>query len=294
MDKSNRMQALSAYRARADHSEWDSVMDYAELVLDCRDRISETARGPVIDKATFESALKNNRTVLAESRICLDGRAFADGCRKLVGLFASCDLICRRDEEMLSALPWESIAKAAEKAAQNPEAFFSEACRILLGGKPEAAAEALVRGILGEVLRAYLGEAGKTVTQLLEADAEKHTDRLMRSCPTCGSAPALSAVLQGNEDVGNQRRLYCACCGTVWPYERLRCALCGNANPGQLKYVHEETDLAHRLHVCSACGGAIPSIFREALGEPFDQDLEAYACAPLAEAWMAQNEPSGQ
>ena len=216
---------------------------------------------------------------------------FTADCKRLTQLFADNGVFDAGNARDILALPWGSIESEAVKATQNPEAFTDAAVKVLLGEDNEdLVRDAFLRGVLATVVRAYLGGVGRDMTEILETSDKFLVRKQTRQCPTCGATPSLSAVLQGNEDEGNARRLYCPCCGTVWPFERLRCALCGNANPSQLKYVHSEDDLAHRLHVCSSCGGSLPAVFREALKEPFDQDIETYACIPLATAWMEKNE----
>lgn len=59
-----------------------------------------------------------------------------------------------------------------------------------------------------------------------------------------------------------------------WPFERIRCALCGNTNSNKLKYVYADEDPAHRMHVCEDCGGAMATVFQDALKGPMDYDIE--------------------
>ncbi|MHB9003706.1 MAG: formate dehydrogenase accessory protein FdhE [Coriobacteriia bacterium] len=76
-------------------------------------------------------------------------------------------------------------------------------------------------------------------------------------CPVCGSAAALGRVTEGSAQQGAERRLWCSACHAEWGYERIRCTRCGNRVQDELRYTYEESDPAHRLHVCDKCHGYI-------------------------------------
>ncbi len=48
----------------------------------------------------------------------------------------------------------------------------------------------------------------------------------------------------------------------------------GNTNSNKLKYVYADEDPAHRMHVCEDCGGAMATVFQDALKGPMDYDIE--------------------
>ena len=109
--------------------------------------------------------------------------------------------------------------------------------------------------------------------ELSKVDEAKSGDAPL-GCPTCGAPAAISSVSEGTEGNSNKRYLFCSCCGTQWPFERIRCALCGNTNSNKLKYVYADEDPAHRMHVCEDCGGAMATVFQDALKGPMDYDIE--------------------
>lgn len=76
-------------------------------------------------------------------------------------------------------------------------------------------------------------------------------------CPVCGSAAALGRMTEGSSQQGAERRLWCSSCHAEWGYERIRCARCGNRVQDELRYTYEESDPAHRLHVCDTCHGYV-------------------------------------
>ena len=110
------------------------------------------------------------------------------------------------------------------------------------------------------------------VAKLKALDWDKLTDATIK---LAGEDPtAISSVSEGTEGNSNNRYLFCSCCGTQWPFERIRCALCGNTNSNKLKYVYADEDPAHRMHVCEDCGGAMATVFQDALKGPMDYDIE--------------------
>ena len=54
-----------------------------------------------------------------------------------------------------------------------------------------------------------------------------------------------------------------------------------------LTYISDEADDMHRMHVCSKCGGAMPTLF--AMGDEltFSADIEAIVLTGLEEAYDA-------
>lgn len=103
------------------------------------------------------------------------------------------------------------------------------------------------------------------------------------TCPVCGTRASMAAV-GATQNRGNVKRLYCACCGADWQFERIRCAVCGDEATSELQYVHLEGDDKHRLHVCSACDSTVATVFG-AESEDFDPEFESWRCAELMFAY---------
>lgn len=108
------------------------------------------------------------------------------------------------------------------------------------------------------------------------------------TCPVCGTRASMAAV-GATQNRGNVKRLYCACCGADWQFERIRCAVCGDEATSELQYVHLEGDDKHRLHVCSACESSVATVFG-AESEDFDPDFESWRCAELMVAYAQMRE----
>ena len=52
MTNEKRKEVIDAYRARKDAFDWNGLMDYANALLECRDRIQETLKPLPFDEAT--------------------------------------------------------------------------------------------------------------------------------------------------------------------------------------------------------------------------------------------------
>lgn len=168
--------------------------------------------------------------------------------------------------------------------AQNPEVLWDELEKS--GVDLDAASQAFVP-VACFALRVFFDQAA--------ADACKQMDKLVPdtvhferslTCPVCGLNASLAGV-GATQNHGNVKRLYCSCCGGSWQFERIRCAMCGTEAVSDLQYVHPHDDDKHRLHVCSACGEAVPTVFG-AESDDFDPDLELWRSAELMQVYEQQ------
>lgn len=170
-----------------------------------------------------------------------------------------------------------------ETAAHDPMAYLAAA--------EEAAGESdvldlIILPVLGFALRAFLDSAADEASRRIEAvktDTTHHNRPL--SCPVCGAPAAIAAVVDTPRN-GSVKKLYCTCCGGHWLFERIRCAQCGTMAVSDLSYEHEENDASHRLHVCSACHEAMPTVFA---GDEmsFNPDVEQIVMTGLECAYEA-------
>jgi FdhE protein len=96
-------------------------------------------------------------------------------------------------------------------------------------------------------------------------------DAWMRGhCPTCGSAPAMSELVEA--EAGRERRLVCALCQTRWRYKRLGCPFCGNEDPQQLDILEIEQEPSLRLDTCDECRGYLKTCTGSSLRDFLFQD----------------------
>lgn len=101
-------------------------------------------------------------------------------------------------------------------------------------------------------------------------------------CPCCGASAALAVVRPTVSVDGGHRNLYCAHCGTMWHYPRIKCSHCGSVDPHDLRYFYSPSDEAHQMHVCRDCETALPSVSMKHLDKIFDPMVEEAVSLPLA------------
>lgn len=159
----------------------------------------------------------------------------------------------------LSSANWSAAIASSELdlAGRRPCAWLEQVAPQLPGS---------TAGILFSLaLRALLEPAQRLISARLEKRLPDEVIEHQKSpvCPVCGSAPVLAYVGTTRASQGNGRQLYCAQCGHMWEFERIRCSHCGEVNPNKLHYLHAGADEAHRLHFCDSCGGYMRTAFVE-------------------------------
>ena len=183
-----------------------------------------------------------------------------------------------------------------------PEAFFTQDTLDALAKYPDALwdrieeagmdltlAELYFVPVTAFAMRVFLDDAATEASSAFDRMVPD-TVHFKRSitCPVCGTRASMAAV-GATQNRGNVKRLYCACCGADWQFERIRCAVCGDEATSELQYVHLEGDDKHRLHVCSACESSVATVFG-AESEDFDPDFESWRCAELMVAYAQMRE----
>ncbi len=183
-----------------------------------------------------------------------------------------------------------------------PEAFFTQDTLNALAKYPDALwdrieeagmdltlAELYFVPVTAFAMRVFLDDAATEASRAFDRMVPD-TVHFKRSitCPVCGTRASMAAV-GATQNRGNVKRLYCACCGADWQFERIRCAVCGDEATSELQYVHLEGDDKHRLHVCSACESSVATVFG-AESEDFDPDFESWRCAELMVAYAQTRE----
>jgi FdhE protein len=70
-------------------------------------------------------------------------------------------------------------------------------------------------------------------------------------CPTCGSAPAMSQLV--NMDSGHCRLLSCGCCLTRWRFQRMGCPFCEAQDTHRLTVLGIAGEANLRIDYCESC-----------------------------------------
>lgn len=223
-------------------------------------------------------------------------------------LFASRFIQIPREEFLRVFAAIRAVADASVHSGDpclnipEPEAFFTQDTLNALAKYPDALwdrieeagmdltlAELYFVPVTAFAMRVFLDDAATEASRAFDRMVPD-TVHFKRSitCPVCGTRASMAAV-GATQNRGNVKRLYCACCGADWQFERIRCAVCGDEATSELQYVHLEGDDKHRLHVCSACESSVATVFG-AESEDFDPDFESWRCAELMVAYAQMRE----
>ncbi len=280
--------AIEAYRGKLSDSEFERLLFFrslwkvqGECASDYADAV--TFSMPAADelKACSEAA----RPVLAASPAVISADALVDTAARLAAAMALFDQFDESSRDALSRVRWDRIVAASDvaQAGSDPVAYV-ESVEVLLAddGLSEGAAR-LGASAMSLALRALLNPTADAI-QATRLD-EKVDQPYTIGCPVCGSPAAVARVGSGGKTKGRSRTLWCAQCGCVWDFERVRCARCGTQNQGHLHFFNVEGDDDHRIATCDECGGYVRTSYEEdspaASLYPFSFEVEDVVMARL-------------
>lgn len=287
--KKERSAAVGYYRNLAGDFDWNALMDYTSGVLEARDAVEDAQAPRVFSTETARRALLSQTAYLKLSSQTIDPVLFRAHCADILEDFINRGIVHDEQIEAMRHIDWKALDdNVCLLAGSDPNEFFIEAVPLLLGEKRSELAEVVLAGLLINVVRAYLAGCGKSMTEYLSTQSFAEVSANSFKCPTCGQPASLSQVIDVSGEAVHERRLFCACCGTAWPYERIRCGLCGQRDGDKLQYLCADEDKLHRLHVCEVCGGVLPTVFQDALNHPFDADIEQSACGLIQSLWLEE------
>lgn len=101
------------------------------------------------------------------------------------------------------------------------------------------------------------------------------------SCPVCGAIATMGLMSESTALEGSGRTLWCSHCHAQWEYARMRCVRCGSREQDKLRYTYEESDPAHRLHLCDVCHGYLKVTFVNEMRKPVSMVVEDAASLTL-------------
>lgn len=255
---------------------------------DIQSEIEASAPGYVApDAPTAQGALATGQPLFLVSKPEIpakDYRAAVDRIAAYVADEAGLDpehATALRDADFASALPDRRIAGAV----RDSEAFVGEVSEALRARSEDAMSHATVAFILLSALPPFL--TGPSAAALAALGEYQWGVWGSGTCPVCGSASALGYMTESSQLQGSERRLWCSLCHAEWSFERMRCVRCGTRAPEKLHYTHEESDSAHRVHLCDQCHGYLKVVFEDDLDKPLSMvvedavtvTLDAIACA---------------
>lgn len=279
MTESLREKAIEGYLDRDDGVDWKGLMTYANSMFDVRDSIKPNLPSFKFDGEEARRLFNEHSAYLKALPLIIDPKDFRDNCRLLQKRFIETGVINEPHQiEMLNTLDWDKLPdEVIALAGKDPSELFERASSDLGIDAEDGESQSVLAGLFINIIRAYLKPVGEAMTDALTRLDEVAVRDKPLLCPTCGSVPAISSVSEVAGTQSNERKLFCSCCGTVWPFERVRCAYCGNTNSNKLKYIYADEDPAHRLHACKECGGVMPTVFQNVLKGELDYDIELVA-----------------
>lgn len=279
MTESLREKAIEGYLDRDDGVDWMGLMTYANSMFDVRDSIKPNLPAFKFDGEEARRLFNEHSAYLKVHPLIIDPKDFRDNCRLLQKRFIETGVINEPHQiEMLNALDWDKLSdETIELAGKDPSELFERASADLGIDAEDGESQSVLAGLFINIIRAYLKPVGVAMTDALTRLDEVAVRDKPLLCPTCGSVPTISSVSEVAGTQSNERKLFCSCCGTVWPFERVRCACCGNTNSNKLKYFYADEDPAHRLHACKECRGVMPTVFQNVLKGELDYDIELVA-----------------
>ena len=276
--------AIGAYRSRLDDADNARLAFFRELWA-VQDDVARTAGAaaayavPSADDLRAWSA--SGEPAFAHAPVAVDAAALADALARLAGVLVARGGFSDAVNRGLARTKWDRIVAASPLAlaGSNPAAYAEEFAELLVDdGLSEDAAH--VGGLAATLaLRALLDPAAAAVAAAHEA-ACAGTANPVR-CPACGALATLAHVRPGDVAQGGGKELWCAQCGSTWPFERVRCGRCGTQNQAHLHYFNLEGDEAHRLATCDECGGYVRTVYQTDALAPFSCEVEDVVMAKL-------------
>ena len=276
MAETLREKAIEGYLQRNDGIDWRGLMTYANTMFDVRDSISVPQTTYSFNGTEARKLFDEHEPYLSVHPLSIDPEAFRENCKAIGLAFIDKGLITAPEHiDFVNSIDWSRLTdETIAIGGKDPSLFFEVANKDLGVSEDNADAQAVLAGLFINLLRAYLNPIGEEETEALRKLDEVSVRDKPLLCPTCGSRAAISSVREAEGTQSNERQLFCSCCGTVWPFERVRCAVCGSTNSDKLKYYYADEDPAHRIHVCETCGGNMPTVFQNAMKGAMNYDIE--------------------
>ena len=307
MNRNAMERAHERYAGHKDPSVREALANWGPLLLEAADIIESLrpadARANEPTNKEIDHAVRGGAPILSLGLLQIDESAYAAALERLAKAYASTltheGRIDEAKKRAIESIDWRPFASKAVilDAARDVPGYLerSEALWATVRGElDESLFDECIAVVLGLAMRAFLDKYARQCARLADMRDSPVVDYERRlTCPVCGSAPIL-ALVAPTARTGNAKRLFCGACGATWKFERIRCAVCGDEAVSDLKYVHDEADPAHRLHVCAGCGAAMPTVFLsgedEAAAAP---DIEYLVAEALADAYLSEAPRSG-
>ncbi len=226
---------------------------------------------PVADAAL--EALATGRPLFLVSRPVVPMQDYVDTVERVAAHVARSAGLPDGQAAALLAAPFrEAITEGAlENAVPDIDAFVAGVTARLNGGGT-GLTDATLAFVLLSALSPFLHGPAREAWSVVD-EGQRRTWR-SGHCPICGSAAAIGRVGERGDAGGAERGLWCGTCGTEWHFDRIRCVRCGTRNPDVLRYSYEESDPAHRVHLCDECHGYAKFVIEDEMRRPISMQVE--------------------
>ena len=261
LNRKSMERSLARATGHKDESVTARLAFFAPALLKAADlRAALTLELPDWSDAMVERARNGEATLLDQAPVVFDKERFLGVVNEITAVLLANDTL---EGELLArcqAVDWTKFASDVllATAGRDPMAYLAEVETL---AADDDLLDYYLLPVLGLSLRVFLDEAADEGSRLIaktQTDTTHHNRPL--ACPVCGAEAAIASVTDTPLN-GHQKQLWCTCCGAHWLFERIRCAHCGDQAVSDLSYVHDEDDETHRLHVCTSCHTAFPTVF---------------------------------
>lgn len=261
LNRKSMERALARATGHKDESVTERLAFFAPALLKAADlRAALTTDTPTWTEEALEAARDGRTTLLAQQPVSIDRERFLQVLDEIQATLLSGQGLEGELLERCRAVDWTVFAtdELLAEAGRNPMDYLA-AVEAKAGG--DDLLDYFLLPVLGLTLRVFLDETADEASRQLAKSATDTTHRNRPlACPVCGAPAAIASVTDTTLN-GSVKQLWCTCCGAHWLFERIRCAHCGDQAVSDLSYVHDESDETRRLHVCSGCHTAFPTVF---------------------------------
>lgn len=242
-----------------------SRLDFFASLWELQDELTEEApEWEAPETVTMHEALVTGQPVFTIRQPAIPLEPYRHAAEKIAALLSGSDDL---DADVTKFLSEADLAAAIDEGVlkdilKDVDAF-SETIAEAVGADDESS-RLVIDFVLTAALTPFLAGAARTTLDALD-DFEWNIWG-SGECPVCGTPAAIGHITDAGDLEGDRRSLSCSLCRADWEFDRLRCVRCGSRKHAQLRYLFDENDPGHRVHVCDICKGYLKVTDERELG----------------------------
>lgn len=273
--------AIAAYSTKLDEGDLARLEFFRKLWEIQADVATNAASSyEVPDVESLKAWTRAKEPVLLHAPVELDAEVLGQAMSRFGEVLGEQGGFSESTVEALARTNWERMVAASDLAlaGSDPARYVEDFEKLLEddGVTEDAAHVGAMAALLA--VRALLEGVATAIQRAREKGGAEEVHGV--HCPVCGGEAVVAQVGDAAAN-GPAKRLWCAQCGCVWGFERVRCARCGTQNQSHLHYFNLEGDDAHRLATCDECGGYVRTVYEENSLAPFSFEVEDVLMAKL-------------